>query len=310
MTLSNPTIEMDSYEQTLDALDSNFGAAPKRRAAHAKGVVVYGAFRPGEAAHSISRAGHFREASVPVVARFSNFPGGEAHADAAPESNPRGFAVQFRLPDGTSTDILAHSIDGFPGRTVEDFVGFLRAISPQGPGPEDYLGEHPEAAEFVKAIQTHRTPKSYGLLTYYAVNAFRFQDAYGVESVGRYSWEPATGNQFISDSETESLGFDYLADELEQRLSSLEIELSLILTLAEVGDVTDDANAHWPLGRRQVTLGTVKLTSAAEDSSVAGQGLFFDPVRLVDGIALSDDPLLVGRTRMYPLSLARRHEQL
>ena len=39
----------------------------------------------------------------------------------------------------------------------------------------------------------------------------------------------------------------------------------------------------------------------------AEQGLFFDPVRLVDGITLSDDPLLVGRTRTYPLSLARRH---
>ena len=54
-------------------------------------------------------------------------------------------------------------------------------------------------------------------------------------------------------------------------------------------------------------LGVLHLTSISEDSETTEEGLFFDPVRLVDGIALSDDPLLVGRTRTYPISLARRH---
>jgi catalase len=68
------------------------------------------------------------------------------------------------------------------------------------------------------------------------------------------------------------------------------------------------ANALWPADRQQIKLGTLRLLRTADNSAVAEQGLFFDPVRLVDGITLSDDPLLMGRTRTYPLSLGRRHQ--
>ena len=104
--------------------------------------------RPREA-RSISRAGHLSGSPVDVVARFSNFPGGRGpHPDAAPESNPRGLAVQFRLPDGLDDRSPAHSINGFPGRTVDDFADFLQAISPNGPGPGAYLADHDAAREF------------------------------------------------------------------------------------------------------------------------------------------------------------------
>ena len=116
-----------------------------------------------------------------------------SHPDAAPESNPRGLAVQFRLDNG-ATDLLAHSINGFPGRVVEDFVDFLGAIAPGGPGPEGYLGSHPAAAAFVHAIQTHGVPASYATLSYWPVNAFRFQSADGTESAAATSGtrSPAT----------------------------------------------------------------------------------------------------------------------
>jgi catalase len=307
--MDRPTalIESDSFEEVVEALDSNFGAEPGRRAAHAKGIVTYGTFTATSEARSICKAGHLQGEAIPVVARFSNFPGGASHPDAAPESNPRGFAVQFRLPDGRTTDLLAHSIDGFPGRTVEDFSGFLRAISPDGPGPEAYLSEHPAAAAFVQAIQVHGTPESYCALTYFAVNAFVFAAEDGTVRTGRYTWEPADGNHYIPAVDPENLGFNFLAEELERRLSEGDATFHLVLSLAEAGDATDDANAHWPRERQTVTLGTLTLRSVAADSELAGRGLFFDPVRLVDGIGLSDDPLLVGRTRTYPLSLARRH---
>jgi catalase len=308
----NPTttvIEADACEAVISALDSNFGNAPKRRAAHAKGVVAYGTFVATDEARTITKAEHLQGQEVEVVARFSNFPGGASHPDGAPESNPRGCAVQFRLPDGSTTDLLAHSINGFPGRTIEDFAGFLRAISPDGPGPAPYLAEHEDAAEFVHGIQTHGTPQSYVTLAYYAVNAFRFENAAGVVRLGRYTWEPDEGNQYVAEAEVPNLSFDFLAEELEHRLSTRVATFALTLSIAAEGDVTDNANSQWPSDRLKVTLGTLTLRSAAPDSDVAGRGLFFDPVRLIDGIGLSEDPLLVGRTRTYPLSLARRHSE-
>ena len=309
-TLGQPTPTTqpaDSFERVIENLDANFGVAPGRRAAHAKGVVLTGHFSPSQQAATISRAGHLNAARVSVVARFSNFPGGASHPDAAPESNPRGLAVQFRLLNGASTDLLAHSINGFPGRVVDDFVDFLGAIAPGGPGPEGYLASHPAAAAFVHAIQTHGVPASYATLTYWPVNAFRFQAPNGSETIGRYVWTPVAGDHRLGDEEAATQAPNFLADELVGRLARGPISFVLELQVAEPGDVSDDANAQWPDDRRRVELGILHLTDLVADSVYAEQGLFFDPVRLVDGITLSDDPLLVGRTRTYPLSLARRH---
>ena len=296
----------DTSERVLEGLTTDFGAAPNRRAAHAKGIVVHGTFTPDAQAPAISRAGHFRD-QVDVIARFSNFPGGPPTSDADGGANPRGLAVQFRLPDGTTTDLLAHSIDGFPGTTADDFADFLAAIGPTGPGPEGYLADHPAAAAFVAALQAHRSPRSYATLRYFAVNAFLFHNAAGTTRAGRYVWEPLAGQAFLDDDQTASAGPDYLATEMAERLTIDSVAFLLNLVLAEPGDVIDDANAHWPADRPKVLLGTLRLTALAQDSDLVQQGLFFDPVRLVDGITTSDDPLLLGRTRMYPLSLQRRH---
>jgi catalase len=298
---------VDPFQRVIDDLDANFGTAPTRRAAHAKGVVATGTFTPTAEARTISRAGHFAGERVPVIVRFSNFPGGSPHPDAAPESNPRGLAVQFRLPDGTTTDLLAHSINGFPGRTVDDFSDFLEAIAPGGPGPEGYLADHGAAAKFVGAIQTHGTPVSYATLAYYVVNAFRFHSADDTIRVGRYTWVPEAGTQLLDADAVASAGLDFLSQELADRLTRDSVVFDLMVQLAEDGDRSDDANDQWPAERQWVKFGTLRVTDAVADSLVAEQGLFFDPMRLVDGITASDDPLLVGRSRTYPLSLSRRH---
>ena len=309
-TLGQPAPETDhadTFERVIDNLDANFGAAPTRRAAHAKGVVLTGTFSASPEAASVTRAPHLNAGRVPVVARFSSFPGGLSHPDAAPESNPRGLAVQFRLGDGSTTDLLAHSINGFPGTVVEDFVDFLAAIAPGGPGPEEYLATHAAAAAFVHAIQTHGVPASFATLSYWPVNAFRFQAADGTETIGRYVWTPVAGHQLLSTEEAGAKSDDFLTEELGTRLADGAVSFVLELQVGEPGDITNDANAQWPDDRRRVELGTLHLTHLVPDSVYAEQGLFFDPVRLIDGITLSDDPLLVGRTRTYPLSLARRH---
>ena len=113
--------------------------------------------------------------------------------------------------------------------------------------------------------------------------------------------------RLLDDAGIAASGPDFLAEELATRLSAGPVSFVLELQIAEPSDVTDDANAQWVAERRRVELGTLHLTDLVADSVYAEQGLFFDPVRLVDGITLSDDPLLVGRTRTYPLSLARRH---
>jgi catalase len=87
-----------------------------------------------------------------VTVRFSNFAGIPTIPDNDPQgASPRGCAIRFHLADHVHTDIVAHSVDTFPARTVEEFLEFLNALiatDPAGPHPnriEEFLRAHPAA---------------------------------------------------------------------------------------------------------------------------------------------------------------------
>src|SRR5215471_13412924 len=115
-------------ESFVDAINLAFGEQTTQRAAHAKGVVLLGKFVPSAAAASVSKALHFKH-EVPVTVRFSANSGILKIADVDPRADPRGLAIKFRLPDGSDTDLVAHSYDGFPAKNPEEFQQFFLAVA-------------------------------------------------------------------------------------------------------------------------------------------------------------------------------------
>src|SRR5215472_8298143 len=109
--------------------DTMFGQHPGFRPAHAKGVMLTGEFTPSKQAAALTRAPHATRASTAVTARFSNSTGLPLLPDNDPNANPRGMAVRFHLAEHVHTDIVCHSTDGFPTRTGQEFLGFLRAAA-------------------------------------------------------------------------------------------------------------------------------------------------------------------------------------
>ena len=107
-------------ETFVDALNSAFGKQTTQRSAHAKGVVLLGKFVPSAEAASVSKALHFKH-EVPVTVRFSANTGILKIADADPRAAPRGLAIRFRLPDGSDTDLVTNSYNGFRRRTPRSF---------------------------------------------------------------------------------------------------------------------------------------------------------------------------------------------
>ena len=97
----------------VNALYSAFGDNHSR-AVHAKGLMAVGYFEPSSEAVGISKASIFAHGRLPVLVRFSNFTGIPQIPDTVGDANPRGFAVKFQLPDGTSADIVSHSFNGLP----------------------------------------------------------------------------------------------------------------------------------------------------------------------------------------------------
>ena len=52
--------------------------------------------------------------------------------------------------------------------------------------------------------------------------------------------------------------------------------------------------------------GRIEITTPIEDPEASGGPVVFDPTRVVDGIELSDDPILRYRAAAYSESVARR----
>lgn len=108
-------------EQLVDALNGVFGKHPGARPVHAKGIMLEGTFTPSASASSLSKAPHLQRTSVPVTVRFSDFAGIPGIAGTRKLASPRGLAVKFHLPGGSETDIVAHSFNGFPAATTDEF---------------------------------------------------------------------------------------------------------------------------------------------------------------------------------------------
>ena len=62
-------------------------------------------------------------------------------------------------------------------------------------------------------------------------------------------------------------------------------------------------------GREQVDLGRLDVTGLAFDRERDGDILVFDPIRLPDGIAPTDDAILLARSDAYRVSVTRRTAQ-
>src|SRR6185369_2393520 len=118
-TRKEPTMAT-TPESFVDALNSAFGKQTTQRSAHAKGVVLLGTFVPSAEAESVSKALHFKH-EVPVTVRFSANSGIPKIADTDPRASPRGLAIRFRLPDGSDTDLVTHSYNGFPAKNPGSF---------------------------------------------------------------------------------------------------------------------------------------------------------------------------------------------
>jgi catalase len=248
---------------------------------------------------------------VRATLRFSNGGGDPRIPDYATEG--RGMAVKLYLDDGARTDMVALSLPVFFARTPEDFLEFTRARKPDPQtGQPDlerigvWFAAHPEAGPAIQAAVGAPPPASYAACTYHGIHSFRWVNAAGEGRFVRFRWEPESGVETLTAEEARALGDNYLQDEITGRLGPGGAAFRLVVTLAEAEDPVDDPTAAWPEDREQVVVGRLELTGPEEEREQGGDVLVFDPTRVVDGIELSDDPILRFRRRAYAVSVERR----
>jgi catalase len=302
----------DLARQAVDAINAISGRHPGARAAHAKGTLCAATFTPAPEATGLTRAPHFRDGATRAHVRFSNGSGDPTASDCEPREG-RGMATKFYLADGTTTDIIGITLPAFFVNTVDGFLDFCRARTPDpATGEPDpaaigaFLEQHPEALTAGAAVLSASPPESYLRCAYNSLHAYRFVDDGGGSRFVRYGWEPEAGEATITVEDAEARGPNYLQEDLATRLGKAPAAFELSVQIAEPGDDVDDPSVPWPDERQRVTLGRLEVTGLAHDREQGDDVLVFDPTRVTDGIELSDDPILRFRTRAYAESVLRR----
>jgi catalase len=304
-TITNPTLA----QQILNAFDAQGGVHPGFRPAHAKGLMCTGTFTPSPEAAKLTRAPHANKPSTPVTVRYSDSTGLPTIPDNDPaRSGPRGMAIRFHLGEHVHTDIVAHSANGFPVHTGEEFLQFLRAATEFGAGrPEAFgafLGSHPNAKRFIEMPKP--IPTSFAREAFFAVTSFKFTNGTGASRHGRFRIRPGAGTEYLSNEAAAKQSENFLFDEIGPRLSKEPVKLGVFVQMAEAGDDVTDASMPWPDKRTEVPFGTIVLTARVDHQTPERRKIIFDPLPRVDGIDSSGDPLTDVRSDIYLLSGRRR----
>jgi catalase len=285
--------------EVIDSINALTGEHPGHRAAHAKGTLLTGTFTPNGS--GLTTATHMQETPSRVTVRFSNGGGDPQIPDYAQEG--RGMATKFYLADGDKADIVALSLPAFFVRTPEDFHSFTLARKDPEKLMPDWLGAHPEALPPIQAALGAEPPVSYATVAYNSIHSFRWTDGGGTARYVRYRWEPEEGEQSLSREEAKERGRDYLQEEIVARGESA---FRLVVVIADESDPVHDPTVAFPDERERVEVGRLVLTGPETEREQGGDILVFDPVRVVDGIELSDDPILRFRSDAYRESVKRR----
>jgi catalase len=305
--------DADIHEQIVEAVHANYGVHPGHRALHAKGSWARGTFTATPDAAALSRAAHLQGDEITALVRFSNASGHPEAHDA--DRDGRGMAIKLRW-DGGETDILTTTSPTFATRTPEDFLElmWLRRPDPATGQPDmeklgGFLAEHPETATAAQAILMKEPIASFATALYFSPHAFALIDADGARTWVRYRFVPDAGEERIADDEAKARGRDYLHTEIAERLGAGTVGFELRLQIAGADDPLDDPTAVWPDDREVVGAGRLELTEVADDPERDGHIDVFDPTRIVDGIELSDDPILHARPKAYSVSAYKRWDR-
>jgi catalase len=295
----------------IDAFEATNGKFAGARRSGAKGICAVGEFVGNAEGRALSTASAFSGRPVPVVARFSV---GGANPKAPDNGkSPRGLALAFSLPGGETWQMANISTPVFGVATPEQFIGLLASRQPDPatrmPDPmkvKAFNDANPEVLLQGKYLASQPVPASYATVNYWGVNAFVFVDAQGRRQAAKWVFEPVGGTLGLGDEEAKAKGADFLFDELRQRVAAAPVAFDFKLQLAQPGDRIDSAVVPLPDDRRKVTVGRLLIRQVEPGPGGACVNMTFNPVLLPQGVEPSNDPILLGRSAPYGVSLSRR----
>lgn len=297
--------------EVVQSLESTFGVQPGRRRNHIKGTCALGEFTGTPAAALLTRSEQFSGKSIPVVARFSVAGGNPNVADAT--RNARGMALEFRLPSGALQHMTMLNTPVFGAAHPETFNAMILASRPDPstgkPDPAKlraFLAAHPDALAQSSYLRIHNPPPSYADSAYYGIHTFRFIDSHGASHNVKWRFVPRDGEKTLTTAEIASAPHDFLEQRLIERLAKGAAQWDMIVYVGEAGDSEDNPTLTWPESRKHFTAGTLTISKAMPEHGAECEKVNFDPLVMADGLAPTNDPVLLFRSPSYAISFGKR----
>lgn len=298
-------------DQVVTALEGTFGVTPGERRNHTKGVCALGEFVGSPDAAPYSRSALFSGKPVPVVARFSLAGGNPKVPDTA--KNPRGMALEFRLPDKNLQHMTMLNTPIFGAMTPRTFLDALIAMKPDPatgkPDPEKikaFKASHPDSLAQADYLAKHNPPASYASSAFFGIHTFKFINRDNKTTLVRWRFVPQDGEKRLSDDELKSAPPNFLDQALIARTERSPVRWDMMVAIGEPGDSEDNPTLAWPDSRKQIKAGTLTISSAMPQKGAECENINFDPLVMSEGIEATNDPILLFRSQAYAVSFSKR----
>ncbi len=287
------------------------------RAVHVKGYGAFGYFRCTRSMKAYTKA-CFLQREGQITRTFSRFSLAVSTKGTPDTSrNVRGFSTKFYLGDKIF-DLLCNHIPVF---LVRDAIKFPRAIKSLSPSPINnlpdpeafwcFVAENPEAMHFLTwlysdlgTLDNLRCMRAYGVNTYIWVNTQ--EKRYCV----KYHMIPVAGTKTIDRKEAIRLAGDnpnIAGEDLYKTLAggkTVEYDFCVqLIPLEEAAsikfDIFDDTKIWSEEDYPLIRVGRLTLEKNPDDYEAQVEKAAFSPANLIDGIELSKDKMLQGRSFIY-----------
>lgn len=303
--------EAVSADKVVGALENTFGVTPGQRRNHTKGLCAMGEFTGNPDAARYSRSALFSGKSIPVVARFSIAGGNPNVPDTA--KNPRGMALEFKLLGGGLQHITMINTPMFGAAVPQTFLDATIASKPDPatgkPDPEKlkaFRASHPDSRAQAEYLDAHNPPPSFADSAYFGIHTFKFINRDDKTTLVRWRFVPQEGEKQLSNEQLKTMPANFLQQELIDRTHKGPVRWDMIVSIGEAGDTETNPTVLWPENRKQVKAGTLTITQAMPQDGAACEKINYDPLVMADGIAPSQDPILLFRSPAYAVSFGKR----
>jgi catalase len=292
------------------------------RVIHARGFLCHGTFtatgRWGE-----EPIGRYTRACVfaddgkrtPVAVRFSTMTGASGSSESA--RDPRGFAVKFYTEDG-NWDLVGSSL---PVAFIRDPLRFPDLVHALKPDPVsgrasasrafDFLSGTPESMQMVVDLFSPRgIPADFRHMQGFGVNTYTWINPTGEVKLVKYHLQPTCGVASLTGAAAAAIQAGELGHASRDLYEAIERgdhpEWILRVQLMDDDEHPEldfdplDPTKVWPENLFPArTVGSLRLDRNVSDTFTENEQAAFGAGVVIDGMALSDDRMLVGRAFAY-----------